>query len=279
MDALTYHYNSGTNRLNYVADAHGQTYSNDFPGQSAYNFDYDAIGNLIKDESEEIETIHWTVSGKVKSVIRTATSQRPDLVFRYDPMGNRIAKIEIPYNGSTSNIKYTRYARDAQGNTLATYTRTGAEEAELKELVLYGSQRLGTLTQKSTTNEMVSALLCVGDLPENFNLFVNGSTLSVEGFNPYNGNPESIISVLENAGYKVVIEENDEEETCLRIYGELNENLVFAVEETQPESQGIDMNHSAIIQQHRAGSGAAAYGHKQYEISNHLGCYFHDNSE
>ncbi|PGH37519.1 MAG: hypothetical protein CRN43_20680, partial [Candidatus Nephrothrix sp. EaCA] len=51
-------------------------------------YEYDSIGNLVKDNNENL-SIAWTPSGKVRSVVKPDTT----IYFRYDAMGNRIAKI------------------------------------------------------------------------------------------------------------------------------------------------------------------------------------------
>ncbi|MCK6611764.1 MAG: hypothetical protein L6Q78_12060 [Bacteroidia bacterium] len=82
---------------------------------------YDEIGNLTQDISEEIEKIEWTVYGKIRRITRIASSSKPDLEFEYTPDGHRSVKIVIPKTGTMRS--YTYYVRDAQGNILATYSR------------------------------------------------------------------------------------------------------------------------------------------------------------
>lgn len=53
--------------------------------------------------------------GKVKSVTRTATSTKANLLFNYDASGNRISKTVIEKIG---NINTTYYLRDASGNVM-----------------------------------------------------------------------------------------------------------------------------------------------------------------
>jgi len=63
-----------------------------------------------------IDLITWTVTGKVSEVIFD-TNKTYNLAFRYDPMGNRIAKIQKPKNWTDEEEwTITWYARDAQGN-------------------------------------------------------------------------------------------------------------------------------------------------------------------
>lgn len=159
MDELTYHYTQGKNQLEYVHDAvDKKRYATDIDNQGKGNYQYDAIGNLIYDESEEIATIRWTITGKVKEIIRTKVSSKPDLVFKYDPMGNRIAKIVKPRDGgklwSEEKWEYTYYALDASGTPMATYKRDVQEikkDASYRESLIcsdwsvYGSAREGLL--------------------------------------------------------------------------------------------------------------------------------------
>ena len=134
-------------------------YTTDIDGQNAGNYGYDPLGQLTKDAAEDIDTIKWTLTGKVSEVIRTITSTKPDLEFRYDGLGNRIAKIVKPKetNGSlkpANEWTTTYYTRDAQGNVMATYAHEYAdhnpagaviynEYYNLGEHHLYGSSRLG----------------------------------------------------------------------------------------------------------------------------------------
>ncbi|MCR5496917.1 MAG: LysM peptidoglycan-binding domain-containing protein, partial [Paludibacteraceae bacterium] len=168
MDNLTYHYatdakgNILNNRLLHVNDAvRNNATTTDIKDQnqndvsyeqqkpSTHNYDYDEIGNLIKDKSEEIAEISWTVTGKVSDVIRTAGSQKPDLHFDYDAMGQRIAKKVTNKNTTDGTDKFvtTYYVRDPQGNVLAVYEHKHGESDNgtftLTEQHLYGAGRLG----------------------------------------------------------------------------------------------------------------------------------------
>ncbi len=154
IDQLTYNYTPGTNRLQSVVDARGVVLSDDI-GSSSYT--YDAIGNLNKDIGEEIDHINWTVSGKVREVVRDVGSQKSDLRFYYDAMGNRVLKEEIPATAGAAH-KLTWYMRDASGNVMATYsspqTTYNATKFRLKELNIYGSSRLGMLVVNTTIANM-----------------------------------------------------------------------------------------------------------------------------
>jgi RHS repeat-associated protein len=155
MDSMSYNYTANTNKLTYVDDAVAAgNYTTDIDDQSSGNYDYDKIGNLVKDVSEEIDTIVWNVYGKIERVVRTSASTKSDLEFRYDAMGNRICKIVKPRDGVSrldqNAWTYTYYLRDASGNVIAVYDRdystpagTYTDEFSLKEDHLYGSSRVG----------------------------------------------------------------------------------------------------------------------------------------
>jgi RHS repeat-associated protein len=150
---------NATNKLAYVTDGITNTnYTTDIDNQSTGNYEYDGIGNLISDASEEIENIDWYANGKIKSITRIGTSIKSDLEFIYDAGGNRICKIVKPRNGSGVKSQfhwtYTYYVRDARGNVLAVYDRnfstgTGTgnykDNLVLSELDIYASKRLGVL--------------------------------------------------------------------------------------------------------------------------------------
>lgn len=182
MDNFTYNYyeqgNNGatvnpsvlnSNRLSHVSDAlTSDPYSDDLAsGQITTNYEYDASGQLIADEQEHIEKIEWTVTGKVKYIKFQAGSNKKDLRFLYDPMDHRLAKIQY-LDAAHTNIKYTYYSYDAQGNVMATYTREVNpqlgdndpnyhlydDKLRLNEHHIYGSQRIGVENQGQ---EMVTA--------------------------------------------------------------------------------------------------------------------------
>ena len=170
LDNITYNYTPnatspiGTyrpnNKLMYVDDAVGTTaITTDIEDQAAGNYSYDAIGNLTSDVSEKIDTINWTVYGKIKSLIRNNTTSKSDLEFVYDAQGNRIQKIEKTRDATTftllpsTNWKKTYYVRDAQGNVMTVYKEQlnssvadGGIELQMAEQHIYGSSRLGILT-------------------------------------------------------------------------------------------------------------------------------------
>ena len=147
-DVLSYHYENKangygrtTNKLRWVDD--GTSITEDFEDvkdQGIDNYEYDAIGNLVRDEQEEIDRIDWTVYGKVKAVRRKAGSEKPYLEFGYDAGGNRISKLVRDKDG---HEKVTLYVRDASGNMMAIYEKTPERALAVTEHHVYGSSRLG----------------------------------------------------------------------------------------------------------------------------------------
>jgi len=114
------------------------------------NYAYDAEGRLIKDVQEEIEQIVWRMDGKVKEIIRTPGSEKKNISFDYNSMGNRIAK--HVYNSQTLMLeKSTYYILDGQGKQLSVYEHV-ADEKEVKfvlaERNIYGSARLGNTHER-----------------------------------------------------------------------------------------------------------------------------------
>jgi len=174
---ITYHYfnNNGNvlqNRLYSVNDqVNANTYPDDIDDQGTFNNDpdhvninnnysYTELGELKKDAQEEIVNIAWRTDGKIKEVDRTNGSQKKNLKFDYDPMGNRIAKHVYESDGTTWDYS-TYYVRDAQGNIMATYSETNDQQNatlsyKLIERYIYGSSRVGIF---GDTVEMIGATL------------------------------------------------------------------------------------------------------------------------
>ncbi len=112
-------------------------YSVDIDNQSAGNYGYDEIGNLKKDVSENIDTVRWTVYGKINRIVKSSGSTVID--YGYDPGGNRTTK-KVNINDTVTT---SYYVRDAQGNVLAIYSKKDEDSLKWNEQHLYGSSRLG----------------------------------------------------------------------------------------------------------------------------------------
>jgi YD repeat-containing protein len=117
MDDLTYRYRPGTNQLDFVEDAvSASAAANDIDNQSAGNYEYDPIGNLVKDSAEGISSIIWLANNKIGRITKTNGMV---IQFTYDAQGQRITKkVEKMVAGVlTSEIEF--YLRDASGNVMA----------------------------------------------------------------------------------------------------------------------------------------------------------------
>uniref|UniRef100_UPI0031D03575 hypothetical protein n=1 Tax=Fluviicola sp. TaxID=1917219 RepID=UPI0031D03575 len=112
------------------------------------NYQYDGEGRLVKDRQEEIDSIIWTVKGKVKEIFRTPGSEKKSMSFDYNSNGQRIAK--HVFNNQTLILeKSTYYVLDPQGTQLAVYEQIveeGTSKYYLAERNIVGQQRLGTLS-------------------------------------------------------------------------------------------------------------------------------------
>ncbi len=143
MDRFTYNYTPGTNQLTHIRDEIDTgLFSNDIDDQPVDNYQYDQLGQLISDGSENIEKIDWRVDGKVKSIQKY--NSEFFINFFYDGLGNRVAK---QVTNGRRGTKTTHYTRDAQGNNMAVYqlalNHDFKPEYNLEEHHIYGSSRLG----------------------------------------------------------------------------------------------------------------------------------------
>ncbi len=147
MDSLSYHYTAGTNKLDHIKDPVWMNdYSSDIDNQPAGNYHYDAIGNLTEDSYAGVHGIEWNVYGKLKKMNRFAQAgEAGEIIYHYDPSGNRVGKT-FWINSGTGRHQW--YVRDAQGNVMAVYdfkynSDWSAGPLKLVEHHVYGSSRLG----------------------------------------------------------------------------------------------------------------------------------------
>lgn len=158
MDNFAYTYTTQTNQLEYVTDGgldDGTSLEGDIKsGMPAGNYQYDAIGQLVKDEDEEIAEIVWRSGDKkMASLVRTTGSTLPDLEFHYNPFGLRIVKIEKTKDASgninsAEDWNFTYYAHDANGQVMAVYDLEVGQtnlQARIAEFHIYGASRVGML--------------------------------------------------------------------------------------------------------------------------------------
>jgi hypothetical protein len=145
MDSLTYFYTPNTNRLSHLTDAITPSpFTEDLETQSANNYSYDASGNLIHDNAEQLD-IEWNIKGKVTKVTDNSTTTQKIISFEYDANGNRVKKKVSIANGPCNDNVTTYYVYADKGTLLATYSRQECvpNTVYLDEHTLYGSKRLG----------------------------------------------------------------------------------------------------------------------------------------
>jgi RHS repeat-associated protein len=153
LDNLKYLYKPGTNQLDYVNDNVVSSATDDIEGQMPNNYQYNAIGQLIRNESEDLDYF-YNVQGLTTEVRK---SHLPVIKFYYNERGERIKKES--FSGSTlQSTDY--YVLDASGNTLGVYTKTGGGSIALTEIPVYGGNRLGVFnyTDNSTNYQITDHL-------------------------------------------------------------------------------------------------------------------------
>ncbi|WP_417800652.1 polymorphic toxin type 43 domain-containing protein [Tenacibaculum sp.] len=142
MDALTYEYKGvKSNKLDRVIDAKGNVGVQDIGTQNAGNYVYNSIGQLIENKAEKV-TYEYNASGLVTKVLY---NDKVRVAFVYDDKGQRLQKIS--YNSTGTPTKTTNYVRNAAGSVLAIY-----EGTTLKELPIYGANRLGVYNKETSTS-------------------------------------------------------------------------------------------------------------------------------
>ena len=152
IDELSYVYddpvNGGfNNRLTQVQDTEGQVLPVDLDNQSPNNYEYDEIGQLIKDDAEKIASINWTANNKIDFIEYQQGEAIETIQFEYGAMGNRISK--RVYSVLSDSVITTYYILDAQGNPMSTYKLYGNvgsnsdDNLYLSERNIYGSERVG----------------------------------------------------------------------------------------------------------------------------------------
>lgn len=264
MDDLTYTYNqtktnpltgeiTKNNQLNHVTDAIKNAGFNDLASQLPNNYKYDEIGQLTADNTEGITNINWRVDGKVASIIKKDNTK---INFKYDGLGNRIAKTVLPENTTTV------YTRDAQGNVLAVYNTnqanpeniTTSKEVNLKEHHIYGSSRLGieqkhiAIPEDGNTLTIPENLVLTADNITNQKRIQAANTIKVAGANA-NYTIAETGNVTMRAGNQILLKPGFKAAAGSTFLAEIKK-----VNKTLPEN-----------------TFARLVGDKRYELSNHLG--------
>jgi len=145
MDKLAYSYKPGTNQLDHVYDTvPAGNYDADLDAQAAGNYEYDRLGNLVKDNAEGITNVSWNAYGKISRITK---GDSVVITYTYGPDESRISKTVTKTSPATTVT--TWYVRDARGNVISVYEsgKPAVHDGHLTqtELHLYGSSRLGVL--------------------------------------------------------------------------------------------------------------------------------------
>ncbi len=146
MDKLSYTYKTDKpNQLLRVDDAVGSvTGADDIEDQDGNNYEYNDIGQLIKNNEENIAYL-YNASGLVTEVKK---GNQPAVKFFYNDKGHRVRK--EAYNLSNGNLSHTEYyVRDAAGTAMAIYRKQGST-TNLLENTIYGASRLGVRKSDGT---------------------------------------------------------------------------------------------------------------------------------
>jgi RHS repeat-associated protein len=157
MDKLIYNYKTGTNQLLSIRDAVDPlNYDNDIDDQQANNYGYDAIGNLVKDVANGIDSIKWTAYGRIS---RIKKSDGVIISYSYDIAGNRISKV--------SKGVQTWYVRDINGNVISVYTKddpnvNGGALTQV-ETHIYAGRRLGISRQNLNLSSSLATVELKGN--------------------------------------------------------------------------------------------------------------------
>ena len=116
-------------------------------GNATHTYEYDEIGNLVRNQSDGIQNIIWNIQGKVEQVTRGTEANETIITYRYDASGNRIIK----QVATTTTNHVNCYLRDASGNVMAIYEKKTDQNVAIKEIPIYGSSRLGQYRPKAAT--------------------------------------------------------------------------------------------------------------------------------
>ena len=141
IDNLIYNYNHSTqvNTLSTIQDLSNNPNITNIQNQE---YTYNAIGNLITDETNNII---WDSYNKIKNV---EYSHGDIDNYCYDPLGNKAVtkKMQISERGYIVNSSI--YIRDPKGKQLAIYKSRNddgqIEPAKVEEYTIYGSDQIGT---------------------------------------------------------------------------------------------------------------------------------------
>jgi YD repeat-containing protein len=157
-----------------------RAYTEDVDNQSLLNYGYDAIGNLVRDDAENIQEIKWNAYGKISSITRTGNNNKSNIEFGYDASGQRLWKTVKPRVNGVQSIQKdwitTLYIRDASCNPIATYNEKYKEQAGsggntefvdeiiLIEQAIFAANRIGVIAPKKVIAQETNIMISSGGL-------------------------------------------------------------------------------------------------------------------
>ncbi|MCL9807185.1 lamin tail domain-containing protein [Flavobacterium amniphilum] len=142
IDDLSYFYN-GNNQLNRVEDNVDPGVNYDIDSQSKGNYVYNTIGRLTKNTNEGLTYVYNSQGLTTEVNLHGQTRVK----FFYNERGQRVKK-ESYTAGNLQSTTY--YALDLSGNTIAVYSKVGANSITQNEMPIYGLSRLGVYTRSTT---------------------------------------------------------------------------------------------------------------------------------
>lgn len=143
IDDLNYFYN-GNNQLNRVEDNVDPGVTYDIDSQGKGNYVYNSIGQLTKNTKEGL-TYVYNSQGLTTDVNLNGQTRAK---FFYNERGQRVKKESYTLGGVLQSTTF--YALDVSGNTMAVYTKQGANPIVQNEMPIYGLSRLGVYTRSAT---------------------------------------------------------------------------------------------------------------------------------
>ncbi len=152
MDRMVYNYKADKpNQLSHIDDPINASVE-DMVDQDVNNYEYNDIGQLVKNKQEGIEYF-YNASGLVIEIKKDGNTY---VKFYYDDRGNRIRK-ESNFSGTNTDITY--YLRDASGNPIAIISsRKNTSEDPNIEHLIYGENRLGIFNKKGSSTSSIYQL-------------------------------------------------------------------------------------------------------------------------
>lgn len=146
VDDFSYFYQTtGKNRLTHIKENAPPTTAdpNDIENQAPNNYIYDGIGQLTKNNIDNLEYIYNT-QGLVTDIRKAGSLM---VKFYYNERGNRIKK-ESYFGGTLNNTSY--YVYDLSGNVMSNYNKPSSGTITQTELPIYGLSRLGVYVKSSS---------------------------------------------------------------------------------------------------------------------------------